>query len=407
MSENAVNEPDGDELLEEVPATTVQKVAAEVLGTFVLVLFGCGVATVVGRVTDDRGSFVIATALAFGLSVMAMAYAVGRISGGHFNPAITLGAAIGGRLPWAQAPVYMGAQLVGALLGSFLLWLVLLASPVDFDTYGSNGFGDFSGLGVSWWGVAIVEIVLTFVFVVVVLGSTDRRTRASLPMAPIAIGLSLTLLHLLAIPLDGTSVNPARSISAALFSGVDAIQQVWVFILAPLVGGGIAGLVYPTLFGHGEKPVDGSGLAFLASSPKAPAQQQQQWAQQHGQWNTPQQGWVAPEGQPQQWGSPAAPAAPAGQDWGQPQTQQTQQWGAQPQWTDPNAPAQQAQQWADPNAGQWGAPQQQQWGAPAQPQQPTAPPQPAQPQQWNTPAPPEGWDDQGEDEGRTQMRPDQ
>ncbi len=370
------------DLLQEVPATTVQKIAAEILGTLVLVLFGTGVATVLplamGLGQDNGyGSWVIATALAFGLSVVAMAYAVGRISGGHFNPAITLGAALGGRLSWVQAAVYMAAQVVGAIIGSFVLWVVLKGSDFDVQSFGANGFGDQSHLGVSLWAVLILEIVLTFIFVMVVLGATDRRTKASLPVAGLAIGLSLTLIHLLAIPLDGTSVNPARSLSAALFSGSDAMGQVWLFLVAPLIGGAIAGLVYPILFGRDADPVPGSGLNITRpQQPNAYYGSEQQWGQQGGQ-----QGWNAPQ-------------QPGQQQWGQ-----QEGWANQPQQPQPGQ-----QQWGQPGGGH-AAPQPGQ-----QPQQWGQPPAEPQPGQWGQPGGQPGgqtnWGDPGEDDGRTQLRPD-
>ncbi len=263
-----LSHPEESNLLEDVTvdATLAQKLAAEVLGTFVLVLLGCGVAVV-------TNADVVATALAFGLAVLTMAATVGRISGGHFNPAITLGAALGGRMSWAMAPIYMAAQVVGGILGALVLFIVLHGVE-GFDStgnMGANGF-DSAPLFFAWWAAIILEMVLTFIFVMVVLGVTDVRARATASIGPIAIGLTLTMVHLLAIPLTGTSVNPARSIAAALFSGTEALSQLWVFILAPLLGGAIAGLVYPLVFGHGERPVPGSGLPFSITVVAAPQQ---------------------------------------------------------------------------------------------------------------------------------------
>lgn len=307
MSENP-NIPQQHDLLEdaEVDASLAQKVAAEVLGTFVLVLIGCGVAVV-------TNADIVATALAFGLTVLCMAATVGRVSGGHFNPAITLGASIGGRLPWAMAPIYMAAQVVGAILGSLMIFIVL--SGVDgFDPTGNMGANGFNSdpLFFTWWAALILEIVLTFVFVMVVLGVTDARAKATAAIGPISIGLSLTMIHLFAIPLTGTSVNPARSIAPALFSGSTALSQLWVFIVAPLLGGAIAGVVYQVVFGRGERSVPGSGLNFAITV-------------------------TARDAAPQQW----APQAPAPQQWA-PQAPEAAQWPETPEapqvpGTDPRA----------------------------------------------------------------------
>ena len=209
--------------VEDTP-TTGQKFTAEVLGTFVLVFFGCGAAVY-------SGGDLVATALAFGLTVLVMAYAVGRISGGHFNPAVTLGAVLSGRLPWSQVGIYMAAQLLGALLAG----AVLFGLGHGFEGFvaegnmGQNFFGD-QGSGFAWWAALLLELLMTAVFVWVILSVTDARNEVNVALGPLAIGLSLAMFHLLAIPLTGTSVNPARSIGVGVFAGTDAIVQLWLFV---------------------------------------------------------------------------------------------------------------------------------------------------------------------------------
>jgi aquaporin Z len=234
-----------------------QQFTAELLGTFVLVFFGVGTAIA-------TGGEVVTTGLAFGLTVLVMAYAVGRISGGHFNPAVTIGAAVGGRLPWSSASFYVLAQLLGGVLGGAVLWVVYQALPgFSSDSFGQNAFGNG---GIAWWGALLVEIVTTFVFLIVILSVTDERNEHP-GLAPLAIGLSLSMIHFTTITLTGTSVNPARSIGAGLFAGSHAILQLWLFIVAPLVGGALAGFVHPALFGRGAEPVAGSGLRFARRTP--------------------------------------------------------------------------------------------------------------------------------------------
>ncbi|MDT0201985.1 aquaporin [Nocardioides sp. AE5] len=372
---------------ETAPPTLAQKIGAEALGTFVLVFFGVGAAMGSGNI--------VAIALAFGISVMVMSYAVGHISGGHFNPAVSVGAAIAGRLSWIQAGIYAAVQVVSAIVAAAVLFLVFKG----FDGWeakgamGQNFFGDENtNHEFALWAALIVEIVATAIFLYVILAATDKRN-PSAAAAPAAIGLALTGIHLVLIPLTGTSVNPARSIGPALFAGSDAIIQVWLFIVAPLIGAAIAGITYALIFGSDGEPVPGSGLNFGGGNAPASAfaggwdpNAQQQWGgQPQQQWGgQPQQGWD-PNAQ-QQWGQPdpnaqqqwgAQPDPNAQQQWGQPDPNAQQQWGAQP---DPNA----QQQWGqpDPNA-------QQQWGAQ---------PDPNAQQQWGGP---EG---QG-DSSRTQIRP--
>jgi aquaporin Z len=226
-----------------------QRIAAEFFGTFWLVFGGCGAAVFAG---SEIGYYGIA--LAFGLTVLTMVYAVGHISGGHFNPAVTVGLAMGKRFDWKDVPTYVVTQVVAAIVAAFGLW-VMAHGKSGFDStttgFASNGYGDRSPGGYAWWSVLLVELVLTAFFLYVILGATD--TRAPKGFAPLAIGLALTLIHLISIPVSNTSVNPARSIGPALFAGGSAIGQLWLFILAPLVGAVIAGGTYITLFGNGDE----------------------------------------------------------------------------------------------------------------------------------------------------------
>jgi aquaporin Z len=261
----------------------LQKLAAEALGTFFLVLLGCGAAVA----TND----VAAIGLAFGFAVLVGVYAFGRISGGHFNPAVTVGAAVGGRFPWRQVPAYVITQVVAAIVAAFVLFVTLKGIGVDgFSTthhMGQNGYGDYSATQLAWWAAFIAELVLTAVFVIVILGVTDERNEHP-ALAPLAIGLALAAIHFAAIPLTGTSVNPARSIGPALFAGGDHIVQLWLFILAPLLGGALGGILYAAVFGHATEPVPGSGLHFGARPAAAgavpgygaPDAFQQQWNQE-------------------------------------------------------------------------------------------------------------------------------
>ena len=227
-----------------------RRLAAEFFGTFWLVFGGCGAAIFAGSVIGPQG-----IGLAFGLTVLTMAYAVGHISGGHFNPAITVGLAMSRRFDWRDVPVYVVTQVVAAVVAAFGLWVIAHGVP-GFDStttgFASNGYGDRSPAGYAWWAVLLAEIVLTAFFVYVILGVTD--TRAPKGFAPIAIGLVLTLIHLVSIPIDNTSANPARSIGPALFAGWDAIGQLWLFIIAAPIGALIAGATYEMLFGAGEEP---------------------------------------------------------------------------------------------------------------------------------------------------------
>ena len=216
----------------------MKKYIAECVGTFVLTFLGCGTAMFLGCGTPAG---VVGTAIAFGLAVVAMAYTIGEISGCHINPAITFGVALSGRMSWKTACGYWVAQVIGGIIaGALLLWLAsVVAAPDQTGALGSNGVANAGGV----CGAFLVEVIATFIFVLVVLGATDAKFGAGKP-AGLAIGLTLILIHLMCINLTGTSVNPARSIGPALFAGGDALKNLWVFICAPLVGGAIAALVW-------------------------------------------------------------------------------------------------------------------------------------------------------------------
>jgi aquaporin Z len=241
------------------PQPMSRRLAAELMGTFWLVFAGCGSAVLAASNTSDSGFPLgigwAGVALAFGLTVLTMAYAVGHISGGHFNPAVTLGLAASGRFAWRDVVPYVVTQVVAAVLAASVLWVVASGQP-EFggqdSGFASNGYGDRSPAGYSLLACAIIEVLLTAFFLFVILGSTD--TRAPRGFAPLAIGLSLTLIHLVSIPVTNTSVNPARSTGPALFAGTEAIGQLWLFWLAPLAGGLVAGLVYGMLLGQDVEP---------------------------------------------------------------------------------------------------------------------------------------------------------
>jgi aquaporin Z len=242
-------------------ASTFRRLSAEFLGTFWLVFGGCGAAVIAAKFVASKegihlGIGFLGVALAFGLTVMTMAYAVGHISGGHFNPAVSVGLATAGRFAWRDVPAYVITQVVAAIAAAGVLFVVA-SGKAGFDAsasgFASNGYGDRSPDGYSLMAALVVEVVLTAFFVFLILGATD--TRAPRGFAPLAIGLSLTVIHLVSIPVDNTSVNPARSIGPALFAGGGAIAQLWLFILAPLVGALLAGLAYGPLLGRAEEPV--------------------------------------------------------------------------------------------------------------------------------------------------------
>ncbi|MCW2825440.1 MAG: porin [Aeromicrobium sp.] len=220
------------------------RLGAELLGTFWLVLGGVGTA-----VLAAEGVGTLGISFAFGLTVLTGAYAFGYVSGGHFNPAVTVGLATAGRFAWEDAPGYIVAQVVGATLAGAVI-LAIAEGNGDFvkGSFGSNGYGDRSPGGYSLLAVFITEIVLTAFFLYVIFGATAKRAAAG--FAGLSIGLALTLIHLISIPVDNTSVNPARSLGVAWFAGADALQQVWVFILAPVIGAAIAGFTHVLIVGE-------------------------------------------------------------------------------------------------------------------------------------------------------------
>jgi aquaporin Z len=226
------------------------RLGAEFLGTFWLVFGGCGTA-VLAAGFPDVGVGLLGVALAFGLSVLTMAYAVGHVSGGHFNPAVTLGLAVARRFPWKDVAAYVVTQVVAGIVAGGVL-LVVASGQEGFDAgasgFAANGYGDHSPGGYSLTAALVVEVVLTAVFLYVILGATDGR--APVGFAPIPIGLALTLIHLVSIPVTNTSVNPARSTGVALFTDSWALGQLWLFWLAPLAGAAIAGATYALITGE-------------------------------------------------------------------------------------------------------------------------------------------------------------
>lgn len=214
-----------------------KKLLVEAIGTMVLVLMGCGSAVINGGATSV--SAVLTIAFAFGLSVVAMAYAIGHISGCHINPAVTLGVLIAGRMSTIEAVAYMTAQVIGALAGSAILYLI--TSDMGLSGTGANMYADGQ-----LYAALVVEVVFTFIFVFTVLGATSKENKAS-NFAGMAIGLCLVLVHIVCIPVTGTSVNPARSIAPALFAGGLPLQQLWVFVLAPCVGASLSAWVWRIL----------------------------------------------------------------------------------------------------------------------------------------------------------------
>jgi aquaporin Z len=219
-----------------------RRLAAEFIGTFWLVLGGCGAAVLAAGV-PDVGIAYAGVSLAFGLTVLTGAYAFGHVSGAHFNPAVTLGLFVAGRFAAKDIGPYWAAQVLGGLAGGAVIYAIA-SGAAGFDAsagFASNGYGEHSPQGYSLQAALIAEVVLTFMFLMVILGATSARAPAG--FAPLAIGLALTLIHLISIPVTNTSVNPARSIGVALFQGGWAVEQLWAFIAAPLAGAALAGLV--------------------------------------------------------------------------------------------------------------------------------------------------------------------
>lgn len=263
-----------------VAGTTGRALVAEALGSFVLVLLGVGAALMSG------GDYV-ATGLGFGAAVLVMVYAVGRVSGGHFNPAVSLAAAIGGRLSWSRCGLYWLVQVAGALLAGATLWALMRGFPGYPSTghLGQNSFGD-AGSGFAWWAALPLEALMTALFVGVVLAVTDEGAPHP-ALAPLAIGLGLAAVHFASMRATGTSVNPARSVGVGLFAGPAAVRQLWLFIVAPLLGGVVAGVGYLLL--RGRRTVRAAGTVQAQPAPFQPL-----WG----------------PGDPLQWGQPAGAAYP-------------------------------------------------------------------------------------------------
>ncbi|WP_299893971.1 aquaporin Z [uncultured Ruegeria sp.] len=222
------------------------KLLAELFGTFWLVLGGCGSAVLAAGVADV-GIGWLGVSFAFGLTVLTMAYTVGHISGGHFNPAVSLGLMIGGRFPAKDLLPYWIAQVIGAIAAAVVLYLIVSGAP-EFSGVGgfaSNGYGEASPGGYSLMSALVIEIVMTAFFILIILGATSDKAPAG--FAPIAIGLGLTLIHLVSIPVTNTSVNPARSTGVALFADGPALSQLWLFWVAPLIGGAIGALIWKAM----------------------------------------------------------------------------------------------------------------------------------------------------------------
>lgn len=233
-----------------------ERLGAEALGTFWLVLGGCGTAVLAGEDVGNHG-----IALAFGLTVLTGAYAFGHVSGGHFNPAVSVGLATAGRFAWRDVPAYAAAQVVGATVAGAVL-LLIASGRAGFDAgatgFATNGYAERSPGGYSLLAVLVTEVVLTAFFLYVILGTSGRR--AAVGFSGLAIGLALTLIHLVSIPVSNTSVNPARSLGVAWFAGTDALGQVWLFLLAPLVGAVIAGASHAMLVGDDAPAAAPEGL---------------------------------------------------------------------------------------------------------------------------------------------------
>ena len=211
----------------------MRKYICEFIGTAVLVLFGCGSAAIAGGALGTLG-----IALAFGLSIVAMAYVIGNVSGCHINPAVSLAMLLSKKMSLKDFIFYVIAQVVGAIVGIALLYAILSCSGMATTNLGQNGYGDASSVGINMGGAFLVEVILTFVFIYTILGVTSDESKSSI--AGVVIGLTLAFVHIMGIPLTGTSVNPARSLAPAIFLGGRAIAQVWVFIVAPFVGSALA-----------------------------------------------------------------------------------------------------------------------------------------------------------------------
>jgi aquaporin Z len=244
----------------------IKALAAEMIGTFWLVLGGCGAAVLaadfgVGGNGTSLGIGFLGVSFAFGLTVVTGAYAFGHVSGGHFNPAVTLGLVAGGRFEASKAPAYIGAQVVGGLIGAAAIYGIASGQAgweigEGAGVFASNGYGEFSPGGYALGAAFLAEVVLTAVFLIVIMGATAKR--AAPAMGGLAIGLALTLIHLISIPVTNTSVNPARSTSQAIFAGSDQIGQLWLFWVAPIIGAVIGALIYRFVVGDSEDVIEGA-----------------------------------------------------------------------------------------------------------------------------------------------------
>ena len=223
----------------------MKKYICEFIGTAVLVLFGCGSAAITGGIGGVLG--ILGIAIAFGLSIVAMAYVIGNISGCHINPAVSLAMLINKKISIKDFCFYLIAQILGAIAGIGILYVIMASSDLDVATFGlgANGFGELSAVNLNLIGAIIVEVVLTFVFIYTILGVTSDENKGA--VAGIVIGLTLAFVHILGIPLTGTSVNPARSLAPAIFLGGEALKQVWVFIVAPFAGSALAAFTFKFL----------------------------------------------------------------------------------------------------------------------------------------------------------------
>jgi aquaporin Z len=219
----------------------MKKFIAEFLGTFWLVLGGCGSA-VLAAAFPEVGIGLLGVSLAFGLTVLTIAYSLGHVSGAHLNPAVSIGLLVGGRFSGKELLPYIIAQVFGGIAAAGTLYIIATGNGSAIGNFAANGYGEFSPGGYGLTAAFVTEVVMTFFFLIIILGATDSR--APKGFAGIAIGLALTLIHLISIPVTNTSVNPARSISQALFVGGDVLGQVWLFILAPIIGAALAGIVY-------------------------------------------------------------------------------------------------------------------------------------------------------------------
>jgi len=238
-----------------------KKLMAEAIGTFWLTFGGCGSA-VIAAAFPHVGIGLVGVSLAFGLTLLTMAYSIGHVSGCHINPAVTIGLAAGGRFPASQIGPYIVAQVIGAIIGAALLFVIARGAP-DFaaaNGFAANGYGEHSPGHYDLLSCFIAEVVMTTMFLFIIMGSTHGR--APVGFAPIAIGLGLTLIHLVSIPVTNTSVNPARSIGPALFAGSWALGQLWLFIVAPIIGGILGGVIYRWICEQPSAPVVGdAGLS--------------------------------------------------------------------------------------------------------------------------------------------------